>query len=253
MRIPRIFSAEPLAGKTEVQLDEAASRHLVKVLRLGPGRPLILFDGEGGEYTAELLEAGKKARAKVGDYCEDDRQSPLAITLAIGISRGDRFDWVIQKATELGVKDIQPLFTERCEVKLSGDRLQKKLGQWQQIAISACEQSARNRVPEILPPMKLPQYLDEHRDSVDGDVAGNTLKLVLHHRTEETLAQLEQQLGRPRSTLLLVGPEGGLSAEEIELALDKGFHALRLGPRVLRTETAPVAALSVLQFQWGDF
>ncbi|WP_078082916.1 16S rRNA (uracil(1498)-N(3))-methyltransferase [Microbulbifer mangrovi] len=248
MRIPRIFSAEPLAGKTEVQLDEAASRHLVKVLRLGPGRPLVLFDGEGGEYSAELLEAGKKTRVKLGDYSEEDRQSPLAITLAIGISRGDRFDWVIQKATELGVKDIQPLFTERCEVKLSGDRLQKKLGQWQQIAISACEQSARNRVPEILSPMKLPQFLD----SADSDT-GAALKLVLHHRTEETLAQLEQQLGRPRSTLLLVGPEGGLSAEEIELALERGFHALRLGPRVLRTETAPVAALSVLQFQWGDF
>ena len=250
MRIPRIFSAEPLAGKSEVQLDEAASRHLVKVLRLGPGRPLILFDGEGGEYEAELLEAGKKARVRIGGFAEDDRQSPLAITLAIGISRGDRFDWVIQKATELGVADIQPLFTERCEVRLSGERLQKKLGQWQQIAISACEQSARNRVPQILPPKKLPQFLDESLASTDEH---NSLNLVLHHRTEETLAQLEQQLGRPQSALLLVGPEGGLSAEEIELALERGFHALRLGPRVLRTETAPVAALSVLQFQWGDF
>ncbi|WP_295798684.1 16S rRNA (uracil(1498)-N(3))-methyltransferase [uncultured Microbulbifer sp.] len=245
MRIPRIFSAEPLADKTEVQLDEAASRHLVKVLRLGPGRPLVLFDGEGGEYAAELLEAGKKARVKVGDYSEGDRQSPLAITLAIGISRGDRFDWVIQKATELGVRDIRPLFSERCEVKLSGDRLQKKLGQWQQIAISACEQCARNRVPQILSPMKLPQFLDAAGE--------DSLNLVLHHRTEETLAGLEQQFGRPQSVQLLVGPEGGLSAEEIELALKRGFYPMRLGPRVLRTETAPVAALSVLQFQWGDF
>ncbi|MCK7596569.1 16S rRNA (uracil(1498)-N(3))-methyltransferase [Microbulbifer sp. CAU 1566] len=246
MRIPRIFSAEPLAGKTEVQLDEAASRHLVKVLRLGPGRPLILFDGEGGEYAAELLESGKKARVSIGAFAEGDRQSPLAITLAIGISRGDRFDWVIQKATELGVSAIQPLFTERCEVKLSGDRLQKKLGQWQQIAISACEQSARNRVPEILEPVKLTQYLALAKDA-------SALKLVLHHRTDASLAQLEQQLGRPNAALLLVGPEGGLSAEEIELAMQQGFHPLRLGPRVLRTETAPVAALSVLQFQWGDF
>ncbi|MFV8783426.1 16S rRNA (uracil(1498)-N(3))-methyltransferase [Microbulbifer sp. SA54] len=245
MRIPRIFSAESLAGKSEVQLDEAASRHLVKVLRLGPGRPLILFDGEGGEYSAELLEAGKKARVSIGDFSADDRQSPLAITLAIGVSRGDRFDWVIQKATELGVQDIQPLFTERCEVKLSGERLQKKLGQWQQIAISACEQSARNRVPQILEPLKLPQFLDSAgRDSMN---------LVLHHRTEVTLQQLEDRCGRPQAALLLVGPEGGLSAEEIELALSCGFHPLRLGPRVLRTETAPVAALSVLQFQWGDF
>lgn len=245
MRIPRIFSSDPLAGKSEALLDEAASRHLVKVLRLGPGRPLVLFDGEGGEYEAELLEAGKKARVKIGNYSAEDRQSPLAITLAIGISRGDRFDWVIQKATELGVTDIQPLFTERCEVKLTGDRLQKKLGQWQQIAISACEQSARNRVPAILPPLKFPQLLDASKQS-------SALKLVLHHRTDATLDELEQQSGRPGSALLLVGPEGGLSAEEIELALQQGFHPLRLGPRVLRTETAPVAALSVLQFQWGD-
>lgn len=250
MRIPRIFSAEPLAGKSEVQLDEAASRHLVKVLRLAPGRSLIVFDGEGGEYEAELLEAGKKVRVRIGDFSEDNRQSPLAITLAIGISRGDRFDWVIQKATELGVKDIQPLFTERCEVKLTGDRLQKKLGQWQQIAIGACEQSARNRVPQILTPMKLPQFLNESLDKSD---ESDSLNLVLHHRTDETLAQLEQTFGRPHSALLLVGPEGGLSAAEIDLALGRGFHALRLGPRVLRTETAPVAALSVLQYQWGDF
>jgi 16S rRNA (uracil1498-N3)-methyltransferase len=246
LRIPRIFSTEPLAGKTEVQLDEAASRHLIKVLRLGPGRPLILFDGEGGEYEAELLDVGKKALVKIGAYSEDDRQSPLAITLAIGISRGDRFDWVIQKATELGVTAIQPLFTERCEVKLSGERLEKKLGQWQQIAISACEQSARNRVPEILSPQKFIQYLDQSKDAA-------ALKLVLHHRTESTLVELEQQAGRPDAALLLVGPEGGLSAEEIELALQQGFHPLRIGPRVVRTGTAPVAALSVLQFQWGDF
>ena len=245
MRIPRIFSSEPLSGQTEVQLDEAASRHLVKVLRLGPGRPLVLFDGQGGEYEAELVEAGKKARVRLGAFCDEERESPLAITLAIGISRGDRFDWVIQKATELGVARIQPLFTERCEVKLSGDRLQKKMGQWQQIAVSACEQCARNRVPEILPPLKFMQLLDQSKQN-------DALKLVLHHRTEATLAELEQQSGRPDAALLLVGPEGGLSAEEIELALQQGFHPLRLGPRVLRTETAPVAALSVLQFQWGD-
>ncbi|MFC6633458.1 16S rRNA (uracil(1498)-N(3))-methyltransferase [Microbulbifer taiwanensis] len=243
MRIPRIFSPEPLAGRSELELDEAASRHLVKVLRLGTGRPLVLFDGNGGEYSAELVETGKRARVRLGDFSNGDRQSPLALTLAIGISRGDRFDWVIQKATELGATAIQPLWTSRCEVKLSGERLQKKLAHWRQIAASACEQCQRNRLPVIAEPLKLAQYLDR---------AESELKLVLHHRTELDLRQLENERGRPESALLLVGPEGGLSQAEIDAALGREFVPLRLGPRVLRTETAPVAALSVLQFQWGD-
>lgn len=244
MRIPRIFSPDPLAGRDEIELNEAASRHLVKVLRLTPGRPLVLFDGSGGEYAAELIDTGKRARVRLGRFTAEDRQSPLALTLAIGISRGDRFDWVVQKATELGATQIQPLFTERCEVRLSGERLQKKLGHWRQIAASACEQCARNRLPAIAEPLKLAQYLQ---------TAESGLKLVLHHRTDLDLRQLERQRGRPDSALLLVGPEGGLSPAEIDAALERGFRPLRLGPRVLRTETAPVAALSVLQFHWGDF
>lgn len=244
MRIPRIYSPEPLAGRTEVELDEAASRHLVKVLRMEVGRPLVLFDGEGGEYRAELAETGKRARARLGEFSDDDRQSPLALTLAIGISRGDRFDWVVQKATELGVAAIQPLFTERCEVKLTGPRQEKKLAHWRQIAASACEQCARNRLPDIAEPQKLAQYLERCEDA--------DMKLVLHHRTDLDLRQLERERGRPASALLLVGPEGGLSQAEIDAALARDFQPLRLGPRVLRTETAPVAALSVLQFQWGD-
>ncbi|GAA5525263.1 ribosomal RNA small subunit methyltransferase E [Microbulbifer aestuariivivens] len=244
MRVPRIYSHEPLAGLSEIELDENASRHLLKVLRLQAGRPLVIFDGRGGEYEAELVATGKRALARLGQFSEEDRQSPLALTLAIGISRGDRFEWVIQKATELGVARIQPLFTERCEVKLSGERLQKKLAHWRQIAISACEQCARNRVPEIAAPQKFAGFLD-------ADMAAD-LGLVLHHRTEVSLRQLEQQRGRPDSAQLLVGPEGGLSGIEIEAALARGYAPLRLGPRVLRTETAPVAALSVLQYQWGD-
>lgn len=243
MRIPRIFSNEPLADRREIELDEAASRHLVKVLRLTAGRPLVLFDGSGGEYSAELIDAGKRARARLLEFSPEDRQSPLALTLAIGISRGDRFDWVIQKATELGAAVIQPLFTERCEVKLSGERLQKKLTHWRQIAVSACEQCARNRLPVIAEPLKLAQYLQQ---------AESDLKLVLHHRTESDLRQLQAERGKPASALLLVGPEGGLSQVEIEAALSQEFLPLCLGPRVLRTETVPVAALSVLQFQWGD-
>lgn len=245
MRIPRIFFPEPLAGRSEIELDEGASRHLVKVLRMSAGRPLILFDGRGGEYRAELLETGKRALVRLGEFCAEDRQSTLALTLAIGISRGDRFDWVIQKATELGAVAIQPLWTSRCEVKLTGPRLEKKLAHWRQIAASACEQCARNRLPEIAEPRKLAQFLDRS--------GGDDLKLVLHHRTDLDLRQLEKERGRPSSALLLVGPEGGLSQAEIDAALARDFQPLRLGPRVLRTETAPVAALSVLQFQWGDF
>ncbi|MCW8126172.1 16S rRNA (uracil(1498)-N(3))-methyltransferase [Microbulbifer halophilus] len=245
MRIPRIYSPDPLCEGSEVQLDESASRHLVKVLRLSAGRPLVLFDGRGGEYSAELVETGKRARARALAFFPENRESPLALTLAIGISRGDRFDWVIQKATELGAERIQPLWTSRCEVKLSGERLQKKLGHWRQVAISACEQCARNRVPEIAEPRKLAKFLDDRDDE--------TLKLVLHHRTERQLHRLEAERGRPDRALLLVGPEGGLSEAEIDAALERDYLPLRLGPRVLRTETAPVAAISVLQYQWGDF
>lgn len=244
MRIPRIFSPKPLADHDEIELSEPASRHLLKVLRMETGRELVLFDGSGGEYSAELIGAGKPARVRLGRFLPENRQSPLALTLAIGISRGDRFDWVVQKATELGATTIQPLFTQRCEVKLSGGRLQKKLAHWRQIAASACEQCQRNLLPALAEPLKLAQYLERARAD---------LKLVLHHRAELGLRQLEQECDTPGSALLLVGPEGGLSQAEIEAALAKGFVPLRLGPRVLRTETAPVAALSVLQFHWGDF
>ncbi|MEX2964546.1 16S rRNA (uracil(1498)-N(3))-methyltransferase [Microbulbifer sp. TYP-18] len=246
MRIPRIFSPQQLTPGIETQLDESASRHLVRVLRLSAGHPLVVFDGRGGEYSAEIVEAGKRARVRLLDHCDEDRQSPLSLTLASGISRGERFDWVVQKATELGIAHLQPLFTERCEVKLSGERLAKKLAHWQQIAISACEQSARNRVPTIAEPLKLTQYLP-----IAGTEGG--LKLVLHHRTQSRLQQLAQEREPPASVTLLVGPEGGLSAAEIDAALAQSFLPLRLGPRVLRTETAPIAALSVLQYQWGDF
>ncbi|WP_444902462.1 16S rRNA (uracil(1498)-N(3))-methyltransferase [Microbulbifer sp. SSSA007] len=247
MRIPRIFSSQPLTTQQEVELDEPASRHLVKVLRLGTGHPLTLFDGHGGEYSAELIETGKRARARTGEFRGKDRQSPLALTLAIGISRGERFDWVVQKATELGVATIQPLFSERCEVKLSGERLQKKLKHWRQISISACEQCERNLVPEIAEPVKLTQYLQ-----VSTQESSSVARLVLHHRTELDLRQWQAERGKPDSALLLVGPEGGLSQAEIDMALAQNFMPLRLGPRVMRTETAPIAALSVLQFQWGD-
>lgn len=224
-----------------MQLEENAARHLGAVLRLKPGHPLTLFNGQGGEYRAEISEINKKsAQVTIGEHDPVERESVLPIALAIGISRGDRFDFIVQKATELGVTTIVPLDTERTEVKLKGERRDKKLAHWRQVAISACEQSQRNQIPHIEAPQSLSQWLDS---------ANEGLRLVLHHRSDSRLAEM----AAPQSGVtLLVGPEGGLSEAEIEGALAKGFQPLTLGPRVLRTETAPLAALSILQAQWGD-
>lgn len=242
MRIPRIFTNQSLASDSEIELDEAASRHLLKVLRFDIGRELILFNGQGGEYNAVISAATKKiATVTIGGFTEESRQSPLGTHLAIGISRGDRFDWVLQKATELGVTEITPLFTERCEVKLKGDRLDKKLESWRQITLSACEQCQRNVPPIFHQPKLLSEFISADESA---------LKLVLHHRSDKTLQEMSEN---PESISLLIGPEGGLSESEIQQADQKGYQHLTIGPRVFRTETAPVVAMSLLQYQWGDF
>jgi 16S rRNA (uracil1498-N3)-methyltransferase len=240
MRIPRIYSHQPLSGQSIVDLDENASRHLSKVLRMQAGRELILFDGHGGEYSAIISAVGKKVvSVELGDFSSIDRQSPLSIHLGIGISRGERFDHVLQKATELGVTTITPLFSERTEVKLSGPRLEKKQLHWQQILISSCEQCQRNRLPELSAPLNLDQWLPK----VD-----EQQRFVLHHRSDVTLSHEPA----PNSVALAIGPEGGLSEFEIEASKKFGFQSLTLGPRVFRTETAPLTAISLMQYLWGD-
>ncbi|UTW44569.1 16S rRNA (uracil(1498)-N(3))-methyltransferase [bacterium SCSIO 12696] len=242
MRISRIYIDQPLSAGEEVLLNPEAARHLVTVLRAKVGAELVLFNGRGGEYRATLTEAAsKKTVVRVESFDDVDRCSPLPIHLGIGLSRGDRFDWVIQKSTELGISEITPLYTERCEVKLKGDRTEKKLRHWQQVAISACEQCQQNRVPVIHPPITLQRWLADTEA---------TQKFVLHHRSEKALRDYSDT---PRSVALAIGPEGGLSEFEIQTCHDSGFQNLTLGPRVLRTETAPLAAISLLQFQWGDF
>jgi 16S rRNA (uracil1498-N3)-methyltransferase len=224
-----------------VELEAGPAHHVGKVLRMQAGRELVLFNGNGGEYAAVITEASKRhVSVAIGEYREPDTESPLVTELAIGVSRGERMDWVIQKATELGVTRIQPLFTERTEVKLNGDRLEKRLQHWQQVIVSACEQCQRNRLPELRKPLVLPRYLES---------CDTLAKYVLHHRTDQQL----KETAKPESVSLLVGPEGGLSDDEILLAQHHNFKALALGPRVMRTETAPVAALAVMQFHWGDF
>jgi 16S rRNA (uracil1498-N3)-methyltransferase len=241
MRIPRVYSPQTITIGDCIELEAGAARHLTSALRMRSGQLVTIFNGHGGEYTAELVEAKKgKATVRITEFDKADRESNLSIHLAIGISRGERMDLIVQKATELGVSKITPLFTERCEVKLSGDRLDKKVSHWQQVAISACEQCQRNSLPSINAPVKIDQW----QDNCDA-----SLKLVLHHRTDQSLSDMPPPNGQ---VALLIGPEGGLSEREIEQAISLGFSPLALGPRVLRTETAPLAAISILQSLWGD-
>lgn len=242
MRIPRLYLPGPLNSGAELTLGAQESHYLGKVLRLQPGHPLVVFDGQGQEYQAELLSSQKRAaQVLVGEGGPVSRESPLHSHLAIGISRGERMDWVLQKATELGVSAITPLFTARTEVRLQGERLEKKQAHWRQITISACEQCQRNQLPELHPAQTLEQFLPQ---------AGSGLKLVLHHRSAQNL----QTMAAPERVTLLVGPEGGLTDLEIESAIGQyQFQPMRLGPRVLRTETAPVVALTAVQLLWGDF
>jgi 16S rRNA (uracil1498-N3)-methyltransferase len=240
MRIPRIHTGQTLQGNTDLQLEPGSSQHIARALRMRAGDMLTLFNGEGGEYAAEILAVDKKkVLVRTGARQQRDLESTLQIHLGIAVSRGDRMDWVIQKATELGVYELTPLFTERTEVKLTGDRADKKIQHWRQVAISACEQCGRNHLPTVNPMQTLDQWLC----TTEAD-----RKLVLHHRADP----IGNAGDTPGSLALLVGPEGGLDGAEIEAAEQAGFSSLRLGPRVLRTETAPLAAIAILQAYWGD-
>lgn len=242
MATPRVFTDQALAAGAEIGLESGPSHHLLKVLRLKPGAGLRLFNGCGGSFAAVLAGSrGQEARVAVGDFDPADHESPLAIELAIGVSRGERMDWVMQKAVELGVAAIRPLVTERTEVRLAGERRDKKLGHWRQIAIAACEQCGRNRLPDIHAPQLLADWLP----------AAAGLRLVLAPEATTALASIEATA--PDVVTLLIGPEGGLSAAEIDAAIATGYRAVSLGPRVLRTETAPLAALAICQARWGDF
>lgn len=238
MRIPRIFLAVPLTSDALVTLDSAATKHVTRVLRLKPGAELVLFNGEGGEYPA-VLEAS--ATARLGAWRAVECESPLSITLVQGISRAERMDYTIQKAVELGVTRIVPVFAERSVVELRGERLQRRVQHWQGVVVSACEQCGRNRVPTIDTAVELADWLRLPEPE--------TLRLVLNHRATGSLGTLT----RPTALMLLIGPEGGLEDAEITQAERAGFIGMRLGPRVLRTETAAITALAALQTLWGDF
>ncbi len=242
MRLTRIHIPATLIVDGEVQLPASSASHLVRVLRLREGAALIVFDGAGHEHRAELSRIeGSKAWVRVGDRLNNSSESPLQITLVQGISRGERMDWTLQKVTELGVTAIAPVLTARSVVRLDDKQSEKKLEHWQAVVIGACEQSGRNVVPAVQTPISLRNYLTTH--------PREGMRFVLSPTAPASLAGLTSLSSRIE---LLIGPEGGLDDEETLLAEKAGFIPVRLGPRVLRTETASVVALSVLQALWGD-
>ncbi|MCH8536900.1 MAG: 16S rRNA (uracil(1498)-N(3))-methyltransferase [Alkalimonas sp.] len=239
MRLPRIYVDQPLAG-SDVALPPDAAAHVGRVLRMQAGDALQLFNGDGNNYAATIEQADKKqVIVAIGSCTPNPTESSLHLHLGQVISRGDRMDFAIQKAVELGVAMITPLFSERCGVKLDGERLQKKQQQWQKIVISACEQSGRSVVPQVLPALPLAAWLSEPTKD---------LKLTLHPWADDTIKTLQPT----KHIRLMIGPEGGFSEQEIAAAAQAGYLGIQLGPRVLRTETAALTAISALQLQFGD-
>lgn len=242
MTISRIFQPVTLKIRTSITLDEAATHHLARVLRAKIGEIVIIFNGEGGEYAGVITHIDKKAvTVELQKFIDRDPESALELILVQGISRGEKMDFTIQKAVELGVKQIIPVLTARCNVKLDEERRDKRWQHWQSVAVSACEQSGRTRVPDVLQPQTLATLLA----NIQADC-----KLMLAPRAEKKLRELP--MPKNARVVLLIGPEGGLSDAEIALATQAGFTALSLGPRILRTETAAIAGLVAVQCFAGD-
>jgi 16S rRNA (uracil1498-N3)-methyltransferase len=242
MRLTRVYSASKIGSQPQLALSGQAGLHLSRVLRLKQGNELTLFDGSGGEYRGRIeAVAADKVIVQVLDFDPVERESPLQVTLLQGISRGERMDWTIQKATELGVTRIIPVSSARSMVKLRGERARRRHEHWQGVAISACEQCGRNRVPEISSACSLEQACEL--------VSQLPLKIALATHADADAGCLPADC---TALCLAVGPEGGLDPSEQAALEQHGFKPLRLGPRIMRTETAGVAALSVLQARWGD-
>jgi 16S rRNA (uracil1498-N3)-methyltransferase len=243
MTAPRFFvrlDLDPAMAGRIVALPEVVAHHAVRVVRLAPGDALTLFDGAGGEYAATLAAVDKRgATVRIAAFDPVERESPLSVTLAQAIAANDAMDYAVRKAVELGVTAIQPVVTARSAPLPSGERGDRRLAHWRQIAIAACEQCGRNRVPKVAAPEPLSAWVMDWQGS----------GLVLTADAATSLAAVAQPAG---PIALLVGPEGGLSERDVAAARARSFVPVRLGTRVLRTETAGVAALSVLQARWGD-
>ena len=238
--VPRFFAPVQLSLGAEIDLPERVARHCA-VLRLRRGDAVVVFNGEGGEFSAELTRVSRRdARAHVISRQTSERESPLVIALAQCVSSGDRMDATLQKSTELGVSRIVPIASERSVMRLSSDRADRRVAHWRNVVIAACEQCGRNHVPEVAAIIDFDGFL--------GQAAADGLRLLLAPDADRDLKRLEP----PGKVTLLVGPEGGLAPEERQRAERRGFVAVRFGPRVLRTETAPLAAIAAMQVLWGD-
>lgn len=243
MRLTRVFVDAPLAPGARVVLPESAGAHLVRVLRLRESEACVLFNGDGHDYDARLLSAGKRGvEAEVDVMRGIDNESPLRLVLLQGIARGEKMDLILQKATELGVAAIAPVFADRTEVRLDGERLDKRFAHWRSVVTAACEQSGRARIPDVLPPTGLA----EAAAALDADALKLTLDPLGEHRFD-TLSPVGAS-----GIAIGIGPEGGWSEKDRAILRSAGFTGLRLGPRVLRTETAGLAAIAALQAKFGD-
>ena len=240
MPTPRIYTPQTLITGQSLELQDQAAVHLGRVLRMTAGDPVRLFNGDGHEYLSVISSQSKKT-ITLAIQQQSPQDLPLTPRLHLGqvMSKGDRMEFALQKATELGVDEITPLISERCEVRLKADRQDKKLDHWRKIIISACEQCGRNTVPTLNPIQTYDQWLEQ---------SNAAQKLILHPHQTQPLAAMAQ----PETLDLVIGPEGGFSELEVQQALDSGYQGLRLGPRILRTETAALTAISVLQYVWGD-
>jgi 16S rRNA (uracil1498-N3)-methyltransferase len=244
MSIPRFYCPPPLDPNSVFELPEDAAHHALRVLRLRVKDPVELFDGEGKSFAAAICEASGKRVWLEGVRLNREEPSPqLSVTLAQAMAGAEKMDWVVQKATELGAAGICPVQTRRSVAKLSAERAEKRVAHWRSVMIGACEQCGRNRLPQIDAPEDFAAWLAKM-----GDAPG--VKFILH---PEGGRPLRQQVKPEGCVTILIGPEGGFEAEEIEIARLAGFSPVTLGPRVLRTETAALAAISALQTLWGDF
>jgi len=243
MRLTRVYLPQPLASGEHIALPETPAAHLSRVLRLGEGDDCVLFNGDGHDYAARIVAASKReVRVAVGAATPVRRESPLRIVLLQGIARGEKMDLILQKATELGVAEVRPLSSQRSEVRLDEARGEKRLAHWRSVVVSACEQSGRAQVPAVTPPQSLAAVL--------AGLPDGGLRLILD--PEGSLAFSTLAPATDATVVLAVGPEGGWSPLDREQLLSVGFQGLRLGPRVLRTETAGLAAIAALQARFGD-